>query len=330
MKAASIVITHRVFPETTAKLNCYGRVQRNDSDQGMDYEKLLACSQKADALMVFMPDKVDEAFLGHCSKLRIVACALKGYDNIDVDACTRHGVWVSIVPDLLSTPTADLAVGLLLAITRKIMEGDRFVRSGSFRGWRPLLYGSGLEGKTAGIVGFGKVGQLITRRLKAFEMKLCCADPAEIDSEVLGEMGVKKIGFEELVRHSDYIFAAAPLLPSSLHLFDQGVLARMKPGAFLINIGRGSVVDENAVAVALENGTLAGYAADVFELEDLSRADRPETIPTAFLGESSRTVFTPHLGSAVDEVRLAIEKAAVVNIIDVLEGRSPRNAVNRL
>jgi phosphonate dehydrogenase len=141
MKAASIVITHRVFPETTAKLNCYGRVQRNDSDQGMDYEKLLACSQKADALMVFMPDKVDEAFLGHCSKLRIVACALKGYDNIDVDACTRHGVWVSIVPDLLSTPTADLAVGLLLAITRKIMEGDRFVRSGSFRGWRPLLYG---------------------------------------------------------------------------------------------------------------------------------------------------------------------------------------------
>jgi phosphonate dehydrogenase len=330
MQDASIVITHRVFLETIEELSRCGRVQANHNDQGLGYQTLLSRSREADALMVFMPDKIDADLLENCPKLKIVACALKGYDNIDVNACTRQGVWVSIVPDLLSAPTADLAVGLLLAVGRNIIEGDRFVRSGRFRGWRPLLYGRGLQGKTAGIVGFGKVGKLIARRLRAFDMRVCCFDPAEMDPDVLGEMGVQKIGFNELVRSSDYIFVAAPLHPFSLHLFNRDTLARIKRGAFLINVGRGSVVDEHAAAAALENGMLAGYAADVFELEDLSQDDRPLAIPTALLHESSRTVFTPHLGSAVDEVRLAIEKAAAANIIDVLEGRPPRNAVNRL
>jgi phosphonate dehydrogenase len=329
MQDASIVITHRVFPETTAELSRYGRVRGNDSDQGLVYENSISRSQDADALMVFMPDRVDAAFLGHCPKLRIVACALKGYDHIDVEACTRQNIWVSIVPDLLSFPTADLAVGLLLAVTRNIMEGDRFVRSGHFKGWRPLLYGRGLEGKTAGIVGFGNVGKLIARRLRAFEMRVCCYDPAEMVPGVFSAMGVEKVTFAELLLSADYIIVAAPLLPSTVHLFDQSVLDRVKPGAFLINVGRGSVVDEKAAAVALENGRLAGYGADVFELEDLSQADRPETIPLALLRDSSRTIFTPHLGSAVSEVRFAIEKAAVANIVDVLEGRSPRNAVNK-
>jgi phosphonate dehydrogenase len=210
------------------------------------------------------------------------------------------------------------------------MEGDRFVRSGKFRGWRPLLYGAGLEGKTAGIVGFGKVGRLIAGRLKGFGIQLVCCDPVAIDRAVLSGLGIEQVGFAELLRCSDAVVLAAPLTPSSVHLFGPEALGRMPPGAFLVNVGRGSVVDEKAVAEALQSGRLAGYAADVFELEDLSITSRPDAIHPALLREAGRTVFTPHLGSAVTEVRLAIEKAAAANIVDVLQGRPPRNAVNRL
>jgi phosphonate dehydrogenase len=280
--------------------------------------------------MVFMPDLVDAAFLERCPRLRIVACALKGYDNIDVEACTRRGVWASVVPDLLSVPTADLAVGLLLSLTRNVAEGDRFVRSGRFRGWRPALYGRGLAGKTAGIVGFGSVARLIARRLLAFDLRVLVCDPAPVETGELERNSVEQVDLDGLLGSSDHVILAAPFLPSTLHLFDAALLARMRPGAFLVNVGRGSVVDESAVAAALHSGALAGYAADVFEFEDLSRPDRPAAIPPSLLQHRSNTLFTPHLGSAVDEVRRRIEQAAASNIIDVLEGRPPRNAINRV
>jgi phosphonate dehydrogenase len=330
MSGARIVITHRAFAETLAALGSHGSVVGNDSEESWGREALLARAETADALMVFMPDQVDAHFLQRCPRLRIIACALKGYDNIDIEACTRRGVWASVVPDLLSVPTADLAVGLLLALTRNVAEGDRFVRSGCFRGWRPALYGRGLSGKTAGIVGFGSVGRLIARRLRAFDLRVLVCDPAPLDSGDLERNSVEQTDLHDLLGDSDHVILAAPLLPSTLHLVDTRLLACMKPGAFLVNIGRGSVVDESAVAAALRSGALAGYAADVFELEDLSRPDRPAAIPHVLLQERSRTLFTPHLGSAVDEVRLGIELEAAANIVDVLQGRPPRNAINRV
>ncbi len=326
MESHVIVVTHRVFPETLEELRRLGRVRHPEVDDGMDPETLAGLAREADALMVFMPDRIDEALIVRCRRLKIVACALKGYDNIDVEACSRHGVWVSIVPDLLSAPTADLAVGLLLALTRNILEGDRFVRSGQFSGWRPCLYGAGLAGGTAGIVGFGGVGRLIAGRLRAFGMRLLCYDPVALDGGLLRGLGVEQVPFDELLQRSSVVMLTAPLSASSFHLFNAEVLGRMQPGSFLINVGRGSVVDEKAVVEALRNGPLAGYAA--FELEDLSLSGRPASIPPSLLRDSARTVFTPHLGSAVAEVRLAIEKRAAANIADVLEGRPPRDAVN--
>lgn len=328
MSLARIVVTHRAFGETLAELGRHGTVVGNAGEESWDREALLARAQAADALMVFMPDQVDAAFLERCPRLRIVACALKGYDNIDVEACTRRGVWASVVPDLLSVPTADLAVGLLLSLTRHVAEGDRFVRSGLFRGWRPALYGRGLAGKTAGVVGFGSVGRLIARRLLAFDLRVLVCDPALVATGDPGGSGVEQADLHGVLGSSDYVILAAPLLPSTLHLFDAGLLARMKAGAVLVNVGRGSVVDESAVGAALHSGALAGYAADVFEFEDLSLPDRPAAIPPSLLQDRSSTLFTPHLGSAVDEVRLRIEQAAAANIIDVLEGRPPRNAIN--
>ncbi len=329
MKRPLMVLTHRVFPETKKALNAHGRVWSPDGETAIDRGRLVDLAREADALMVFMPDKIDQRLLERCPRLRIVACALKGYDNIDVEACSRRGIWVSIVPDLLSAPTADLAVGLLLALTRKILEGDRFVRSGRFRGWRPELYGIGLEGKTAGILGCGAVGKRIATRLHGFGMKILCCDTSPVNPQWLAGIGACQVDFEELLRRADVLVLAAPLTPASFHLVGKEALECMKPGACLVNVGRGSVVDETAVTEALQNGRLGGYAADVFELEDLSRRDPPEAIPSALLLDTARTVFTPHLGSAVAEVRLAIELAAAANIIDVLQDRRPRDAINR-
>jgi phosphonate dehydrogenase len=327
MKGSRIVITHRVHPQIAEELSRYGSVFANKGSESLDPEVLKEKSAGAEALMVFMPDRIDEAFLACCPRLKIVACALKGYDNIDVEACARRSIWVSIVPDLLSAPTADLAVALLLALTRNIVQGDRQVRSGAFQGWRPVLYGSGLQGKKAGIVGFGRVGRLIARRLIGFDLSVSFFDPNLKEDKA--PVAVRRtFDLDEIVRDSDYLILAAPLGPATFHLFNKERLDRVKPGAFMVNVGRGSVVDEGAVAEALSSGRLSGYAADVFEMEDLSLPNRPSSIPNSLLHASDRTVFTPHLGSAVAEVRLAIERAAAASIIDVLQGRRPGNAVN--
>lgn len=273
----------------------------------------------ADAMMAFMPDTVDEAFLASAPRLRIVACALKGFDNIDVAACGRAGVWVSIVPDLLTAPTAELAVGLAIALARHVRAGDGFVRSGAFAGWRPELYGTGLDGSTVGILGYGKVGRAIEARLAGFGCAVAIHDPACADAS--------STPLDALLARADYLFAALPLGPGTRHLLDRRAVAKLKPGALLINIGRGSTVSEEAVADALAQGRLGGYAADVFEMEDWALPDRPRAIDQRLLAHP-RSLFTPHLGSAVERVRADIAMAAARNIADVLEGRRPRDAIN--
>ena len=320
-----VVVTHRVHPTVARALGRRARVLENASDGALPRGVLRARTRKADAILAFMPDLVDEALLRECPRLRIVAGAFKGGDNLDVEACTRRGIWVSVVPDLLTGPTADLAIALLLALTRRVVEGDRRVRAARTVRWRPVLYGAGLEGSRAGIVGFGAVGRAVARRLHAFGARVSYADPS-----VRERNGSRRTGLAELLETSDHVVVAVPLRPDTLHLIDAGALARMRPGAHLVNVGRGSVVDEEAVAGALRSRRLAGYAADVFEMEDLSRADRPRRIPAALLALRDRTVFTPHLGSAVAPARLAIERAAAANILDVLAGRPPRDAVNRV
>jgi len=329
MNEPIVVISHWVHPETTALLSPHGNVIQNDTRESLPPEELLARARKATALMVFMPDRIDDAFLDECPELKIVAGALKGFDNLDIEACARREVWVSNVPDLLTVPTAELAVGLLLAVSRRVAAGDARVRSGEFQGWRPVLYGEALAGRTVGILGFGKVGQTVARRLSGFDVQLCYCDPKAGEVGLEAGKAALRVSFEELLAKSDHLIVAAPLLSSTFHLLDRSALERVKSGACVVNVGRGSVVDEEAVAEALSSGQLSGYAADVFEMEDLSLPERPREIGRALLEQRERTVFTPHLGSAVRDVRKAIEQSAAENIIDVLQGRVPRNAVNK-
>ena len=322
-----VVITHWVHPEVLDCLRSVCEVVPNQTRVTLSPSEVLRRTKDADAMMVFMPDIVDRQFIEECRNLKIIAGAFKGYDNIDVDSCTRKGVWFTIVADLLTIPTAELAVGLVLSLARNILPGDRVVREGRFTGWRPILYGMGLHGRTAGIVGMGRIGQALARRLAGFEMDLLYCDTAALDRKEEASMHLKRVVFDELLSASDYVILSLPLTEGSFHLINRESLGRMKEGAYLINMGRGSVVDETAIQDAIETGHLAGYAADVFEMEDLSRHDRPGSIPQGLI-DDRRTVFTAHLGSAVDDVRRMIALDAAANILQALEGERPRGAIN--
>lgn len=318
----TIVVTNPIHDEVRTRLEAVGRVQMNTTPEPWTPDQLAGRVHDADALMGFMTDCVDAPLLAQAPRLRVVACALKGFDSYDVDACTQAGVWMSIVPDLLTEPTAELALGLAIALARNLRPGDARVRSGAFRGWRPQLYGSGLAGATVAVVGLGQVGRAIVARLAGFG----CARIVGVDPEA-SLRGVDAVSLAEALSQAQFVFVAAPLTPGSHHLIDASALARARPGQWMVNVGRGSVVDEEAVADALEQGTLAGYAADVFAMEDWGLAQRPQAIPPRLLAHAN-TVFTPHLGSAVREVRIAIEQRAADNIIAVLAGRAPPDAIN--
>ena len=322
MTPPRIVISNWVHDEVIARLSAIGHVDANRRRVPWSMRELTARTADADALLAFMPDRVDAQFLKACPRLKVVACALKGFDNFDVEACTDAGVWVTTAPDLLTNPTAELAVGLTIALARRLREGDTLMRSGTFKGWRPVLYGKGLDQSVVGIVGMGAVGRAIAARLAGFGCRILGVDPGRDVPD-----GVTAADLDVALTASDYLILAVPLTPATFHLIGREALKRMKPGALMINIGRGSVVDEAAVADALDAGALGGYAADVFEMEDWALDSRPRSIDARLLAHPA-TLFTPHLGSAVDGVRRDIAMAAAMSIVDCFEGRRPRGAVN--
>lgn len=322
-----VVISHRVHPEVLDLLRASCHVIANQTPSSLSRNELRSRCRDADALLAFMPDHIDEELLAHSPRLRVVAGALKGYDNIDVAACTARGIWVSYVEDLLTEPTADLAVGLLLALDRHLLSGDKYVRSGRHRGWRPELYGGGLAGRQVGIVGMGAVGRAVADRLRAFGAKLVYTDPKPMPTAEEREVNAKSVPLELLLARSSVVVLTAPLTAATRHLIGPAALRLLPDGALLVNVGRGSVVDEHAVADALTRGRLGGYAADVFAFEDWADEGRPRTIPPDLLAHD-RTVFTPHLGSAVGDVRRQIEMAAAQSILEVRAGKAPSVAVN--
>lgn len=313
-----IVATNRVFPETRALLPSGATLLAPDGDAPLSREAAMAAAADADALMAFMTDRIDAAFLAACPRLRIVGAALKGYDNIDLEAARDAGVWVTIVEDLLTGPTAELAIALMLTLGRRVLAADADMRRTGFEGWRPRYYGRGLAGETVGLLGYGAVGQAIARRLDGFGCRLLASDRT-----TPADGRVEAVGFDALLAESDWLVLALPLTSETTGVIDRAEMARLKPGAMLINPARGSLVNEAAVADALETGRLGGYAADVFECEDWARADRPAAIEPRLLAHDARTVLTPHIGSAVVGSRRAIEASALRSIMAALAGASP-------
>jgi phosphonate dehydrogenase len=323
------VVTHWVHHEVAGYLAGFCDPLIPSRQEGVwPRAKVADLAADADGLIACMADSIDEAFLSGCPRLRVVAATLKGYDNFDAEACSRHGVWLTVVPDTIIAPTAELAIGLVIGLMRKIPQGDARVREAGFAGWRPQLYGASLSGATVGIMGMGQLGQAIARRLAGFEAEVIYHDARSLDPGTEQALAASYRSLEQAARSSDVLIVALPLNIRTRHLLNAELIGLMRPGAFVVNVGRGSVVDEDAVAAALDAGRIGGYAADVFAMEDWLLPGRPPAIADRLL-RHPRTLFTPHLGSAVDEVRRRMSLQAARQVRQVLEGQRPDHAVNQ-
>lgn len=308
-----MVVAHRVHSEVLTGLAKRFKVVANLAYEPWDDEHLAQTCQDAQGLMAFMTERIDEQFLSKCPGLKIVAACLKGGDNIDMEACWAAGVAVYVCDDLLTEPAAELALALLLSLARGLPAGDRHVRSGAFRGWRPKFYGSTLRGTRVGIAGLGAVGRAVGRNLAALGAIPVGTDPSTGSCGIARTCGIEVVAPRDLADLSMLVLCL-PLLPETTGWLDAARIGMLAPGALVVNVGRGSTVDEVAVSGALSTGRLGGYASDVYAFEDRSRPDGPETVDLRWL-ESDRTLLTPHLGSAVDSVRLAMERDAAGHLL---------------
>jgi glyoxylate reductase len=292
-----------------------------DREGAMPRDRLLAeVAGKAGAITL-LTDRVDEEFLDAAGpQLTVVANYAVGFDNIDVDACTRRGVLACNTPQVLTETTADTAFALMMAAARRIAEGDRFLRSGAPWIWGPLMMlGQDVHHATLGIVGFGRIGQALARRARGFAMRVLYHDRDRPPAEVEQELGAEYRDLDDLLRESDFVSLHVSLTPQTRHLINAARLALMKPTAVLVNTARGPVIDEQALAQALQQGQIFAAGLDVFERE-------PDVHPDLLACENA--VLIPHLGSATVQTRLAMANLAVDNLLAGLEDRHPPALLN--
>ena len=321
MAEPKIVVTRRIPEPAVEILREAGDVWVSPDDRPLEVSELHEAIAGADVVVTLLHDKVDDAFLDAAGdQLRAVCNVAVGFDNIDVPAATKRGVLVTNTPAVLTEATADLAMTLILAVTRRIGEGERLIRSREPWSWHMfMLLGTGLQGKTLGVVGMGAIGQSLARRAKAFGMEIVYSDARQAPAEVEQELGARRVELDELLRTADVVSIHAPLMDETRHLINAETLGLMKDSAYLVNSARGPIVDEAALVDALKAGQIAGAGLDVYENE-------PETHPG--LVDLDNVVLLPHLGSATIETRTAMGVLAAENAVLALRGERPKTPVN--
>jgi glyoxylate reductase len=314
--AARIVVTRTIPEPALERLREAGEVEVSDADRALEPDELHALVAGAEGVVTMLHDRVDGAFLDAAGpQLRVVANVAVGYDNIDVDAARERGVLVANTPGVLTDATADLAIALLLAVTRRLGEGERLIRSDTGWAWAiDFMLGTSLQGKTLGIVGYGAIGRATAARARAFGMAIAYHQRHE--AEDAGDATF--MALDDLLATSDAISLHCPLTPQTRHLIDGDALRRMQASAYLVNTARGPIVDEAALVDALADGVIAGAALDVFEEE-------PAVHP-GLIGLDN-VVLVPHLGSATVETRTAMADLAARNVVAVLGGEPPLTPV---
>ena len=274
-----------------------------------------------DAIVSTVNESLDKDVIDAGKQLKVIACVAVGYNNVDVEHATQKGIMVTNTPGVLTDTTADLAWSLLMAISRRIVEGDSFARAGKYKKWRPkMLLGSDIYGKTIGIIGFGRIGQKVAKRASGFDMKILYYDVVPISPEIEKQYNATRVEIDTLLKESDYVTLHTLLTKETHHLINEKRLSLMKSSAYLINASRGPVIDEEALVEALQKKQIAGAALDVYENE-------PELTPG--LVELANVVLLPHLGSATLETRNKMAEMAADNAIAALSGETPPNLVNR-
>jgi glyoxylate reductase len=297
-----------------------GEVRGNERETATPRDNLLELVAGADAVLTLLGDRVDAELLDAAGpQLRCVANVAVGYDNVDLAAAAERGVVVTNTPGVLDDATADLTLALILATTRRLVEGDRLVRSGRAWNWgMNFMLGSGLQGRLLGIVGLGGIGRKVAQRARAFGMRIAYHSRHGAPAEVEAELGAERMPLERLLAEADVLSLHCPLTPETHHLIGPAELAAMKPSAVLVNAARGPVVDEGALAAALEKGRIAAAGLDVYEREPHVERRLPEL---------DNVVLSPHLGSATVETRTAMAELAARNAISVLSGQGPLTPV---
>lgn len=284
-------------------------------------DELLRRVRGVDAIYAILTERIDDEVLDAAgSQVQIVANMAVGYNNVDVDACSKRKIPVTNTPGVLTETTADLAWALLMATARRISESERHIRTKTWEGWGPLQFiGSDVYGKTLGIFGMGRIGQAVARRAKGFKMRVIYNSRSGIDPVIASELGAEQVDWDTLLAESDFLSIHCPLLEETTHLFGADAFRAMKESACLINTARGPIVDEEALADALASGEIARAGLDVFEHEPTVNSK---------LYDLDNACILPHIGSATIETRNKMATMAAANVIARLNGNTPPNCVN--
>jgi len=316
-----VLVTRRLPQEALDRIAARCEMTLYDGQGAMPRDRLLAQVAGKAGAITQLTDRVDGEFLEAAGpQLTVVANCAAGFDNIDVPACTRHGVLACNTPGVLTETTADAAFALMMAAARRVAEGDRFVRSGAAWIWGPLMMlGQDVHHATLGVVGFGRIGQALARRARGFAMRVLYHDTVRPPAEVERELAAQYRDLEDLLRESDFVSLHVSLTPQTRHLISAERLAVMKPTAVLVNTSRGPVIDEQALAGALQRGQIFAAGLDVFERE-------PEVHPA--LLACGNAVLLPHLGSATVTTRMAMADLAAGNLLAALQDSRPPALLN--
>jgi glyoxylate reductase len=314
-----VLVNRTLFPEILSYLAEHVDYELTAPEEVSSKDILFAAIHDKQGLLPLLTDRIDRKVIDAAPNLKIIANCAVGYNNIDIVHARKKGIMVTNTPGVLTEATADLTWALILAVVRRIPQADVFTRAKKFSGWElDLFLGQDLSGKRLGIIGMGRIGRAVSLRAQAFQMEVVYTDPHRLGSEDEKKHKAKKIELENLLRTSDIITIHTSLTPQTFHLITEEKLALMKKSAILINVSRGAVVDEGALAEALNMGIIWGAGLDVYENE-------PQIHPG--LLNQKNTVLLPHIGSATRETRLKMAKTAATNLILALEGKAPPNRV---
>ncbi len=316
----NVFVTREIPKESIEFLKANGcMVEVHRGDRLVTKSELLQKVRGRDGILCCLTEKIDSEVLDAAKGIKGIANMAVGYDNINIRGATERGIPVFNTPGVLTDGTADLAWALLFAVARRIVEADRFVRSGKFRAWGPMMFlGGDVAGKTLGIIGAGRIGTAVALRSRGFEMKVLYHD--QVRNELLeSELSARPVGLDELLKESDFVSLHVNLAPQTRHMIGERELNLMKPTAYLINTSRGPVIDEEALVEALRRGRIAGAGLDVYEDEPRMRAG---------LAELDNIVLLPHIGSATVRTRTKMSMMAAENLLAMLRGDRAPNCVN--
>lgn len=315
-----VFVTRKLPEKALEMIRAECDMEINPHDRVLTKEELISGISDKDGMLCLLTDEIDEEVIDSGRNLRIIANYAVGYNNIDVSAATKRKIPVTNTPGVLTDTTADMAWALIFAIARRVVEADKFIREGMYKGWGPMMFlGGDIYRKTLGIVGLGRIGKSVAKRAKGFDMRVLYFDAFRADEKVEKELGIKYVSLEELLKESDFVSIHVPLLPSTRHLIGEKELLMMKKTAYLINNSRGPVINEEALVKALRDKEIEGAALDVFENE-------PELSPG--LADLENVVLTPHISSASIETRTKMAVIAAENLLAGLKGIRPPNIVN--